>query len=199
MNYALIIAIIISFPCALLSVFLVLKGWALIGDAMNHAMFPGIVLAWIIGMPLGIGAFIVGLSCAIATGYLKDNSIIKKDTIIGIVFSGIFVLTINRHKSADYRYHYYITVILHGIAYHFCHIKSSRNYSVYILLIAPRSIAVLITHRFHKALLIAVTISITISGVWLLYFLDRAPAPTIVLLFAVAFLFALIIINFRKQ
>ena len=110
MNYALIIDIIISFPCALLSVFLVLKGWALIGDAMNHAMFPGIVLAWIIGMPLGIGAFIVGLSCAIATGYLKDNSIIKKDTIIGIVFSGIFVLTINRHKSADYRYHYYITV-----------------------------------------------------------------------------------------
>ena len=70
---------------------------------MSHAMFPGIVLAWIIGMPLGIGAFIVGLSCAIATGYLKDNSIIKKDTIIGIVFSGIFVLTINR-------YHYYITV-----------------------------------------------------------------------------------------
>lgn len=110
MNYALIIAVIISLPCALLSVFLVLKGWALIGDAMNHAMFPGIVLAWIIGMPLGIGAFIVGLSCAIATGYLKDNSIIKKDTIIGIVFSGIFVLTINRHKSADYRYHYYITV-----------------------------------------------------------------------------------------
>ncbi|HAJ7295870.1 TPA: hypothetical protein HNO39_18095 [Escherichia coli] len=44
MNYALIIAIIISFPCALLSVFLVLKDWALIGDAMNHAMFPGIVL-----------------------------------------------------------------------------------------------------------------------------------------------------------
>ncbi|MFQ9949469.1 MAG: hypothetical protein ACLRXB_09900 [Escherichia coli] len=59
---------------------------------------------------------------------------------------------------------------LHGIAYHFCHIKSSRNYSVYILLIAPGSIAVLIMHRFHKALLIAVTISITISGVWLLYF-----------------------------
>ena len=110
MNYALIIAIIISFPCALLSVFLVLKDWALIGDAMNHAMFPGIVLAWIIGMPLGIGAFIVGLSCAIATGYLKDNGIIKKDTIISIVFSGIFVLTINRHKLADYRYHYYITV-----------------------------------------------------------------------------------------
>ncbi len=59
---------------------------------MSHAMFPGIVLAWIIGMPLGIGAFIVGLSCAIATGYLKDNSIIKKDTIIGIVFFRNFCL-----------------------------------------------------------------------------------------------------------
>ncbi len=91
MNYALIIAIIISFPCALLSVSSVLKGWALIGDAMNHAMFPRHSSSpRIIGMPLGIGAFIVGLSCAIATGYLKDNSIIKKDTIIGIVFfSGI--------------------------------------------------------------------------------------------------------------
>lgn len=77
---------------------------------MNHAMFPGIVLCLDYRYAAGIGAFIVGLSCAIATGYLKDNSIIKKDTIIGIVFSGIFVLTINRHNSADYRYHYYITV-----------------------------------------------------------------------------------------
>ncbi len=56
---------------------------------MSHAMFPRIVLPRIIGMPLGIGAFIVGTVLCTATGYLKDNSIIKKDTIIGIVFSGI--------------------------------------------------------------------------------------------------------------
>lgn len=55
-NYALIIALLVSVPCALLSVFLVLKGWALMGDAMSHAVFPGVVLAWIVGLPLGTGA-----------------------------------------------------------------------------------------------------------------------------------------------
>lgn len=87
---ALVISTIVAVPCALLSVFLVLKGWALMGDAMSHAVFPGIVLAWIAGIPLAIGAFIAGLFCAVATGYLDDNSRIKRDTIMGIVFSGMF-------------------------------------------------------------------------------------------------------------
>ncbi len=69
-NYALIIALLVSVPCALLSVFLVLKGWALMGDAMSHAVFPGVVLAWIVGLPLGTGAFVVGLSCALLTGWI---------------------------------------------------------------------------------------------------------------------------------
>lgn len=60
------------------------------GDAMSHAVFPGIVLAWIAGIPLAIGAFIAGLFCAVATGYLDDNSRIKRDTLMGIVFSGMF-------------------------------------------------------------------------------------------------------------
>lgn len=87
---ALVISTIVAVPCALLSVFLVLKGWALMGDAMSHAVFPGIVLAWIAGIPLAIGAFIAGLFCAVATGYLDDNSRIKRDTLMGIVFSGMF-------------------------------------------------------------------------------------------------------------
>ena len=87
---ALIVSTIVAVPCALLSVFLVLKGWALMGDAMSHAVFPGIVLAYIVGIPLAIGAFIAGLFCAVATGYLDDNSRIKRDTIMGIVFSGMF-------------------------------------------------------------------------------------------------------------
>lgn len=89
-NYALIIALLVSVPCALLSVFLVLKGWALMGDAMSHAVFPGVVLAWIVGLPLGTGAFVAGLSCALLTGYIKDNSRIKQDTLLGIIFSGMF-------------------------------------------------------------------------------------------------------------
>ncbi len=89
-NYALIIALLVSVPCALLSVFLVLKGWALMGDAMSHAVFPGVVLAWIVGLPLGTGAFVAGLSCALLTGYIKDNSRIKAGYAAGYHFSGMF-------------------------------------------------------------------------------------------------------------
>lgn len=48
---ALMVSVIVAIPCALLSVFLVLKGWALMGDAMSHAVFPGVVLAYIVGIP----------------------------------------------------------------------------------------------------------------------------------------------------
>lgn len=60
------------------------------GDAMSHAVFPGVVLARMMGLPLALGAFVAGLFCAVATGYLKDNSRIKQDTVMGIVFSGMF-------------------------------------------------------------------------------------------------------------
>ncbi|SUH35431.1 iron transport inner membrane protein [Salmonella enterica subsp. enterica] len=50
---ALMVSVIVAIPCALLSVFLVLKGWALMGDAMSHAVFPGVVLAYIVGDPPG--------------------------------------------------------------------------------------------------------------------------------------------------
>lgn len=87
---ALIISVLIAVPTALLSCFLVLKGWALMGDAMSHAVFPGVVIAYIVGFPLAVGAFAAGMVCALATGFLKDNSRIKQDTVMGIVFSGMF-------------------------------------------------------------------------------------------------------------
>ncbi|MBS0881332.1 metal ABC transporter permease [Pantoea sp. JGM49] len=90
MNMALIITLILSLPCAMLSAFLVLKGWSLLGDAMSHAVFPGVVLAWWIGLPFAIGAFIAGMLCALATGFISQNSRIKPDTVMGIVFSGMF-------------------------------------------------------------------------------------------------------------
>ncbi|WP_058960333.1 metal ABC transporter permease [Type-E symbiont of Plautia stali] len=90
MNMALIITLILSLPCAMLSAFLVLKGWSLLGDAMSHAVFPGVVLAWWIGFPFAIGAFIAGMLCALATGFISQNSRIKPDTVMGIVFSGMF-------------------------------------------------------------------------------------------------------------
>ena len=89
---ALIISVLVAIPTALLSCFLVVKGWALMGDAVSHAVFPGVVLAYIIGIPFAVGAFAAGMGCALAVGYLKENSRIKQDTVMGVVFSGMFGL-----------------------------------------------------------------------------------------------------------
>ena len=70
MRYALIIAVLVAIPTALLSCFLVLKGWSLMGDAISHAVLPGIVIAYVIGLPIAIGAFVAGLFAAVSTGYL---------------------------------------------------------------------------------------------------------------------------------
>jgi manganese/iron transport system permease protein len=90
MQRALVVAILVGAVSAVLSCFLVLKGWSLMGDAVSHAVFPGIVLAYAIGLPLVFGAFVAGISCALVTGYIKANSRIKEDTAMGIVFSGMF-------------------------------------------------------------------------------------------------------------
>jgi manganese/iron transport system permease protein len=92
MQRALIGAVLIGAVCSVLSCYLVLKGWALMGDAVSHAVLPGIVLAFVLGLPLAVGAFAAGLLCAVATGYLKENSRVKEDSVMGIVFSGMFGL-----------------------------------------------------------------------------------------------------------
>jgi manganese/iron transport system permease protein len=99
MQNAFWIVVLIAPPTALLSCFLVLKGWALMGDAVSHATLPGIVLAWILGLPLIVGAFAAGMACAVATGYLSDHSRVKKDTVMGVVFSGMFGLGIIMYTS----------------------------------------------------------------------------------------------------
>ncbi len=90
MQRALVVAVLVGAVCAVLSCYLVLKGWSLMGDAVSHAVLPGIVVAFMLGLPLAVGAFLAGLSCAVATGYLKENSRVKEDTVMGIVFSGMF-------------------------------------------------------------------------------------------------------------
>ncbi|WP_279290375.1 metal ABC transporter permease [Rhizobium skierniewicense] len=92
MQYAFIITLMIAVPMAMLSCLLVLKGWSLMGDAVSHAVLPGVVIAYIIGIPFSIGAFIAGMICALGTGFVKENSRIKEDTVLGIVFSGMFGL-----------------------------------------------------------------------------------------------------------
>lgn len=87
---AMIVGAAMGAVCAVLSCYLVLKGWSLMGDAISHAVLPGIVIAYVIGLPLAVGAFLSGLLCAVATGYIKANSRVKEDTVMGVVFTGLF-------------------------------------------------------------------------------------------------------------
>lgn len=101
MQRALIIAMVSGTVCALLSCYLVLKGWALMGDAISHAVLPGIVAAYLMGAPLVVGAFGSGLLCAVATGYIKDHCRIKEDTVMGIIFSGLFAFGLVMFSRID--------------------------------------------------------------------------------------------------
>lgn len=90
MQRALLISVLIGIVCSIFSCFLVLKGWSLMGDAVSHAILPGLALAYILGIPMAIGAFTAGLFCALATGFLKEHSRVKEDAVMGIMFSGMF-------------------------------------------------------------------------------------------------------------
>lgn len=78
--------------CALLSCFVVLKGWSLLGDALSHAIVPGVAGAYIIGIPFSVGAFISGMLAALAMGFIKKRTRIREDAVIGIVYTTFFAL-----------------------------------------------------------------------------------------------------------
>ena len=78
--------------CGLLSSFVTLKGWSLMGDALSHAVVPGVAVAYIIGVPFALGAFIAGLLAAGAMAFIRAQSRIREDATIGIVFTAFFAL-----------------------------------------------------------------------------------------------------------
>ncbi|MCF2871874.1 metal ABC transporter permease [Octadecabacter sp. G9-8] len=105
MHGAFYIALLIGPPTALLSCFLVLKGWSLMGDAVSHAVLPGVVLAYVVGLPLIVGAFIAGMVCSLLTGYLDANSRVRQDTVMGVVFSGMFGLGLVLYTKIETNIH----------------------------------------------------------------------------------------------
>jgi manganese/iron transport system permease protein len=253
MRYALIISVLVAVPTALLSCFLVLKGWSLMGDAISHAVFPGVVIAYIIGFPYAVGAFVAGMVCALATGFVQANSRIKQDTAMGIVFSGMFGLGLVLYIKIQSDVHLdhilfgdmlgvdrrdiietgliaavvaaiilvkWRDLLLHafdpaqaraiGLPVRLIHygllsilsltvvgaLKAVGIILVIAMLIAPGAIAFLLTGKFSAMLAIAVLIAVLASffGVYLSFFLDSAPAPTIVLLMTVGFVAAFIFV-----
>ncbi|EAQ74166.1 MULTISPECIES: metal ABC transporter permease [unclassified Synechococcus] len=89
---ALLVSILVSCVCGLLSCFMTLKGWALMGDAVSHAVMPGVVIAYALNLPFAVGAFVFGVGSVAVIGYIKQMTRIKEDTVIGLVFTGFFAL-----------------------------------------------------------------------------------------------------------
>jgi manganese/iron transport system permease protein len=246
---ALIVSVLVAVPTALLSCFLVLKGWSLMGDAISHAVFPGVVIAYIVGFPYSVGAFAAGMVCALATGFLKDNSRIKQDTVMGIVFSGMFGLGLVLYVKIQSDVHLdhilfgdvlgiglrdivetgliaaitagiigikWRDFLLHafdpaqaravGLRVNLLHygllclisltivgaLKAVGIIMAIAMLIAPGAIAFLLTRKFSAMLILSVAIAVAASflGVYLSFFIDSAPAPTIVLMLSAAFIAA---------
>ncbi|MBW0159581.1 metal ABC transporter permease [Sedimentimonas flavescens] len=258
MQNALLIVVLIAPAAAMLSAFLVLKGWSLMGDATSHAVLPGVVLAYIAGIPLIIGAFLAGLLCALFTGFITDHSRIKQDTVMGIVFSGMFGAGIVLYTQIEASIH--LDHILFGnmlgvdagelwtaglisggvalilgikwrdfLAHSFDPVQArmiglpvglmhygllailsativSMLSSVGIILsvaylIAPGAVAFLLTRRFSTMLLVSVAVAVFagVSGTYASFWLDAAPAPTIVLILTGLFLIAFALRNLRSR
>jgi manganese/iron transport system permease protein len=249
MQKAFVMAVLVAVPTALLSCFLVLKGWALMGDAVSHAILPGVVLAYVFGFPLILGAFAAGMFCAVATGYVTNHSRLKQDTVMGVVFSGMFGLGIVIYASIESDLHLdhilfghllgvdrgelLLTALIAGpvclvlllkwkdLMLHSFDLPQARTSGLPIrlihyglltllsltivatltatglilaigLLIAPGAIAFLMVRRFSAMLWASVFISIIAmtGGVYLSFFINSAPAPTIILILTIMFIFA---------
>jgi manganese transport system permease protein len=89
---AILVSALVGFVCSALSCYMTLKGWALMGDAVSHAVLPGVVIAYLLNIPLAIGAFVFGIGSVVSIGFIKSKTRIKEDTVIGLVFTGFFAL-----------------------------------------------------------------------------------------------------------
>ena len=78
--------------CAFLSAYLMLKGWSLMGDALGHSIVPGVAAAYILGAPFAVGAFFAGILASIGMNFVKQNSRLREDAVIGVVFTALFAL-----------------------------------------------------------------------------------------------------------
>jgi len=89
---ALIASALVGVACAIVGSFVVLKGMSFIGDAVSHAAFPGIVIAYLIGAPIILGGAIAAIGTALGIGAITRRSGLRSDAIIGVLFAGMFAL-----------------------------------------------------------------------------------------------------------
>nr|WP_228024666.1 metal ABC transporter permease [cf. Phormidesmis sp. LEGE 11477] len=90
MRQAIWVSAFVGLVCAVLSCYVTLKGWSLMGDAVSHAVVPGVVISYALGIPFAVGAFAFGFGATVAIGYIKSKTRLKEDAVIGVVFTGFF-------------------------------------------------------------------------------------------------------------
>ena len=92
MMKAMWVSALVGGVCAFLSAYLMLKGWSLMGDALGHSIVPGVAGAYILGAPFAVGAFFAGILASFAMQFVKQNSRLREDAVIGLVFTALFAL-----------------------------------------------------------------------------------------------------------
>lgn len=92
MLQALAVGTFVCVVCAVMSCFIVLKGWSLVGDALAHAVLPGVVGAYILGIPMALGAVASGVACVALAGAARATSRVKPDALLGIAFTGFMAV-----------------------------------------------------------------------------------------------------------
>ncbi|MDD0823908.1 metal ABC transporter permease [Mannheimia sp. AT1] len=100
MQKAIFVSMGVGLVCAFLSAFLMLKGWSLIGDALSHAVVPGVAVAYALKLPYAFGAFFSGILAALSILWVKSLTKIKEDAVIGFIFTtffalGMFIVSLN--------------------------------------------------------------------------------------------------------
>src|SRR5690625_2785110 len=94
LQHAFVTSIMVGVFCGVIGTFIVLRGMSLMGDAISHAVLPGVAISYTLGINLFIGAMVTGMLTALGIGYVSQNSRIKNDTAIGIIFAAAFALGI---------------------------------------------------------------------------------------------------------
>lgn len=250
---AMFISALVGAVCAFLSCYLMLKGWSLIGDALSHAIVPGVAGAYMLGLPFALGAFLSGGLAAAAMMFLNQRTGLKEDAIIGLIFTsffglGLFMVSVspvsvdvqtiilgnilaitpadtiqlvligavclvvllakwkdlmvaffdeNHARSIGLhpeRLRFVFFVLLSAACV--AALQTVGAFLVIAMVITPGATAYLLTDRFPRLLVVAVTIGTLSSfiGAYLSYFLNGATGGVIIclqtLVFALAFLFA---------
>lgn len=98
---ALIAAVLVGVLCPILGTYVVLRGMAFLGDALAHIILPGVVVAFLAGIPLVIGALAMGILTAIGIGALSERNVLREDSAIGVIFAGAFALGIAMLSATD--------------------------------------------------------------------------------------------------